>query len=169
MSLVNWMFKAYFQSRLRQIQHSINHPFETQRALLKQLIASAATTAWRRRYDYKSIDGPRTFSDRVPTTDYETLKPLIDRMMCGEPDVLWPGTTCRFAKSAGTSSDKSKYIPLTRSSLIDCHLKGVADTLALWFDANPRSKFFTGKAMLMGVTCRGFLETDRQLSAMCPP
>lgn len=163
MNLVYRAFSPYLKSRLRVIQNNIDHPFTTQRTLLKQLITEAAATVWGQRYDYKSINDPHTYSNRIPITDYETLKPFIKRMMDGEPDVLWPGITRQFAKSSGTSNDKSKYIPLTRSSLIDNHLKGGRDTIALWFNENPSSQLLTGKTMLMGGSLGKFAETPRTI------
>ena len=156
MTIVHSALKPYLKLRLRRIQHTIDHPFTTQRTLLKKLIGKAAKTVWGQRYDYKSINDPQIYSDRVPVADYETLKPFIKRMMSGEPDVLWPGVTHRFAKSSGTSNDKSKYIPLTRRSLIDNHLKGGKDTISLWLKDNPSSQFFGGKTMLMGGSLERF-------------
>jgi hypothetical protein len=70
--------------------------------------------------------------------------------MSGKPDVLWPGEVRWFAKSSGTTGDKSKFIPVTKDNLEDCHFRGGKDTLALWMDNNPDSGIFLGKSLVVG-------------------
>ena len=77
-------------------------------------------------------------------------------MMHGEPNILWRGKTQRFAKSSGTTSDKSKFIPVTQENLQDCHLKGPKTTLAFWYRDHPRSRFFQGKGLILGGSVSAF-------------
>ncbi len=57
------------------------------------------------------------FKEAVPIHEYDDLKPYIERMMKGEQNVLWNTPIYWFAKSSGTTSDKSKFIPVSEESL----------------------------------------------------
>jgi len=88
-------------------------PNEVQQEWGKKLISQAQDTEFGRLYDFKSIKTYREFKERVPLMDYEDAKPFIERMMMGEQNILWPSEVTWFAKSSGTTSDKSKFIPLS--------------------------------------------------------
>ncbi|MBP7398984.1 MAG: GH3 auxin-responsive promoter family protein [Chitinophagales bacterium] len=118
--------------------------------MFNYLVQTAKDTNWGQRFDYTSI---KTFSDyqnRFPVQDYDFFKTEIERIMKGEDNVLWPGTTSWFAKSSGTTSDKSKFIPVTKVSLDDCHFKGSRDLLAMYLTNQPESNLFAGKGLVMG-------------------
>ena len=71
----------------------------------------------------------------------------IKRLYKGEENILWPGKIKWFASSSGTSSGKSKLIPISKDSLIECHYKGGKDLLALYYTSNPKtqlSQFYSG-------------------------
>jgi len=121
-----------------------------QRHVLKQLLRRAAATEWGRRYGYAHIGSYEDFAVRVPLTTYEDLKESIDRMRRGQADVLWPGKVRWYAKSSGTTNDKSKFIPVTRDYLHDTHYAGGTDAVALYLAANPRSRLFDGRALILG-------------------
>jgi beta-glucosidase-like glycosyl hydrolase len=65
----------------------------------------------------------------VPIQTYDTLKPYIERMLKGEQNVLWPSEIKWFAKSSGTTNDRSKFIPVSEEALEECHFKGGKDML----------------------------------------
>jgi len=145
-SLVSW----FIRQRMESIRHAANHPIETQEKLLRQLLQSARLTEWGKKYDYASIKSARQFSERLPLQDYETLKPHIGRMMRGEQNVLWHSEINWFAKSSGTTSDRSKFIPVSKEGLSGCHFKGGRDTLAVYCHNHPGTKIFSGRGLLMG-------------------
>ncbi len=70
--------------------------------------------------------------------------------MAGEQNVLWPGETKMFAKSSGTTSEKSKFIPVTREALEECHYKGGKDMLSIYCDRHNDTQVFTGRTLMMG-------------------
>jgi hypothetical protein len=86
----------------------------------------------------------------VPLHSYEEIKSWIDRAVDGETSVLWPGETKWFAKSSGTTSDRSKYIPVTKDSLEDCHYRGGKDLLAINYKLYPNTKLYNGKHLVVG-------------------
>lgn len=119
-SIVSWVMKK----RFHQLELFMKYPHEVQDEWFKRLVSLAKDTSWGEEHGYESIQSVNDFRNQVPVQDYDTIKSHIDRAMKGESDVLWPGETKWFAKSSGTTSDKSKFIPITTESLEDCHYKG---------------------------------------------
>jgi len=145
-SLVNWLNIK----RMYQIELFKKHPVDVQQEQLFKIIGQAANTEWGQKYGYHSIDSVRDFQERVPINRYEELKPYIDRLLTGETNVLWPGSIRWFAKSSGTTSDKSKFIPVSKEALENCHFRGGKDTLAIYFSNYPDSKLYSGKGLTLG-------------------
>jgi GH3 auxin-responsive promoter len=138
------------KQRIHQIELFMKFPHDVQEELLLKLLLEGRNTEFGRRYDFSSIDNIRTFRERVPLQDYESLKPYILRLKQGEQDLLWPTDVRWFAKSSGTTNDKSKFIPVTTEALEDCHFKGGKDLLCIYFHNNPESKLFNGKLLSLG-------------------
>lgn len=145
-SIFAWMIKK----RMNQIDLFRKHPLETQSELFAQLIETAKNTVWGVAHDYKSIRNHDDFKNRVPLQEYDDIKPYVDRLIHGETNILWPGETKWFAKSSGTTSDRSKFIPVTKASLEDCHYKGGKDLLALYYDNFPSANLYNGKHLIVG-------------------
>jgi hypothetical protein len=68
----------------------------------------------------------------------------------GEQNILWPTDARWFAKSSGTTGDRSKYIPVSREALEDCHYKGGKDLIAFHFQQFPESKLYQGMSLVVG-------------------
>lgn len=145
-SIISWIIKK----RLHQIDLFIKYPVEVQRELFLRLTEAAKGTEWGRRYDYSSIKTISDFKDRVPIQDYDSIKEYVLRMKQGEQNLIWPTEVRWFAKSSGTTSDKSKFIPVSKESLEDCHYKGGKDMLAIYLNNFPESKLFSGKGLVVG-------------------
>ncbi len=91
------------------------------------------------------------FRLNVPIVGYEDIMPYIDRVREGEKNVLWSGSDTRWAaKSSGTTTSKSKYIPITKRYLDSCHYKGGRDSVAIFLNNFPESKALTGRALTLG-------------------
>src|SRR6201996_9577378 len=150
MPIINSVFTWFIKKRIHQIELFMKYPNEVQEEWFEQLISEAATTEWGRKYHYKDINTPAEFKQRVPIQTYDTLKPYIERMLKGEQNVLWPTEIRWFAKSSGTTSDRSKFIPVSEESLEECHFKGGKDMLTLYFNNRPDARLFTGKSLTLG-------------------
>ena len=118
--------------------------------MLKRLTAKAADTEWGRAYGYGSCLTYEDFARKTPLNTYEDLKALIDRMRRGKRDVLWPGRVKWYAKSSGTTNDKSKFIPVSADGLHDTHYAGGKDAVVWYLRNNPQSRIFDGKALILG-------------------
>ena len=148
--LVNKLVKTYLEYRYRKIADFISDPIRTQQDVLMDLLFRAMDTDWGRKYGFDEIDNYRTFADRLPLQDYDDIKSDVNRMVMGEEDVLWPGRTSLFAKSSGTTSDRSKFIPMSQDSLKGCHIKGSWDSVAILYQMMPDARIFADKSLLMG-------------------
>ena len=110
----------------------------------------AANTEWGKKYDYASIRTYEDFKKRLPIQTYEEIKPYVARLRAGEQNLLWPSEICWFAKSSGTTNDKSKFLPVSKESLQDTHYQGGKDAVAIYLGINPESRFFSGKGLILG-------------------
>ncbi|NVO83593.1 GH3 auxin-responsive promoter family protein [Hymenobacter terrestris] len=140
------------QRRLASIEHFRRHPHEVQQQLHHELLHTARATDWGRRYGYADAPSAREFAQRVPVSSYEELYPQLERVLLGEADVLWPGRVQWFAKSSGTTNARSKYIPVTRESLHECHYRAGRDMTALATLHYPEYDFLGGKTLSLGGT-----------------
>lgn len=145
-SLLSWIMKQ----RIHQIELFTKYPHEVQEDVISNLITAARYTEFGRLYDFSSIGSSADFRSRVPVQDYESLKPYIMRLKAGEQQLLWPTDIRWFAKSSGTTSDKSKFIPVSAEALEECHYKGGKDLLCLYFHNHPETKLFDGKMLTLG-------------------
>jgi hypothetical protein len=150
MAFVNSIFTWYMKKRVHQIELFMKYPLDVQEEWFHTLISSAENTEWGRFYDYKSIETQEQFKERVPIQNYDSLKPYIERMLRGEQNLLWPSDIKWFAKSSGTTSDRSKFIPVSEESLQECHFKGGKDLLSIFCNNRPNNQILTGKGLVLG-------------------
>lgn len=142
--------RFFLNGRVKAIARYATETEALQRSVLKRLIGEASATEWGIRHNYPAIRQYEQFAAQVGIQDYETLKGDIDRMRRGEKDVLWKGGCKWFAKSSGTTNDKSKFIPVTQAGLRNVHYRGGADVVATYMAANPGSRLLSGKGLILG-------------------
>jgi len=136
--------------RLWRIEAWRNNPLDAQREVLQDLVTSAQYTEFGRKYNFSNLFNVRDFKATVPIHEYEDMKPYIERIMHGEQNILWNTPIYWFAKSSGTTSDKSKFIPISEESLQDGHYKASKDVLSLYYQYHPDSVLLTGKGLVIG-------------------
>ena len=124
-----------------------NNPHKTQDKVLKKLISKAKNTAFGEDHDFKNILTYDDFKNRVKVTDYEGLRPYVDRMVAGEPDVLWVGKPLYYAKTSGTTSG-AKYIPITKESM-PTHIKAARNALLFYIAEKKDASFVNGKMIFL--------------------
>lgn len=139
-------------ARLRsgQIAEWSLNPIEAQRQTLQELVTAAQYTEFGRKYGMNHLFSVKAFKEAIPVHEYDDIKPYIRRMMEGEENILWNTPIEWFAKSSGTTSDKSKFIPVSKESLEECHFQGAKDVLAMYYKMNPDSDLLTGKGLVIG-------------------
>jgi len=150
MKLLSPAISRLARMRIGRIEEWINNPIAVQREVLQHLVTSAQYTEFGRKYNFSKTFSIRDFKQAVPIHEYDDLKPYIQRIMNGEENILWNTPISWFAKSSGTTSDKSKFIPVSEESLQDCHYKGAKDVLTMYYNFNPDSDLLTGKGLVIG-------------------
>ena len=139
-----------FAPRWRELERHNTEAETLQRQVLSRLVSRARDTEYGRYHHFADLNTYEDFTSNVPINSYEELKGDIDRMRHGEKDVLWPGRVKWYAKSSGTTNDKSKFIPVSKEGLKRLHYKGGTDVVALYLRNNPQSRMFDGRGLILG-------------------
>ena len=145
-SLINWLNIK----RVNQIELFRKYPVETQHETLFSLLGKAASTEWGKKFGFSSIKSVNEYQSRLPVQTYEEIIPFVERLRKGEVKLLWPGEIKWFAKSSGTTSTKSKFIPMSSEALRDCHYRAAKDILILYTLQRPETGIFSGKCLTLG-------------------
>ena len=155
------------KKRIHQINIFRKFPIKSQQNVFEYLIDKGKFTSFGLEHDFKNILTYSQFCNKVPLRTYEELYPFIERIRRGEKNVLWPGRVRFYAKSSGTTNDKSKFIPISYESLKNCHYKGGKDMLSLYSNNFPDSKIYNGKGLMLGGSLsKNPKYTDGDLSAI---
>ena len=136
--------------RFWRVENWSRHPVAVQREVLQELVTAAQHTSFGKKHKFSTLFTLKEFKKMVPIHSYEDMKPYVERMMDGEENILWNTPINWFAKSSGTTSDKSKFIPISDESLQDNHFKASKDVLATYYNNFPGSDLLTGKSLVVG-------------------
>lgn len=136
--------------RLWRIENWSKHPEAVQRHVLQGLVSAAQYTEFGKKYGFNKLFTLKEFKRNVPIHEYNDIKPYIERMMQGEDNILWNTPIKWFAKSSGTTSDKSKFIPISEESLQENHFQASKDVLSNYYKHFPSSDLLTGKGLVIG-------------------
>ncbi|MEN6618450.1 MAG: GH3 auxin-responsive promoter family protein [Rikenellaceae bacterium] len=150
MSITSKIFSQISKGRLKLLDKSRYTPETFQASWFKELISSGSQTSFGKEHNFGQINSIGDYQRLVPLRDYDAFEPYIERLRTGEDYVLWNKKVKWFAKSSGTSSSKSKFIPITDESLKLCHYEGMQTLLASYIDSTPNSQLFDGKALTLG-------------------
>ncbi len=150
MNLLSKTISFIARLRYKRIYNWINHPAAAQRQVLQSLITDAQYTVFGKKYNFTNLFSIKEFKKRIPLQEYDDVRPYIERMMQGEENVLWNSPVQWFAKSSGTSNNKSKFIPVSDESLAENHFKASKDVLTKYYNNFPSSDLLTGKGLVVG-------------------
>ena len=150
MKLLSPTISRLARLRLWGVENWRKHPIALQREVLQNLVTSAQYTEFGKKYHFHKLFTVKDFKKQVPIHEYDDLKPYIIRMMEGEENILWNTPVSWFAKSSGTTSDKSKFIPVSDESLKENHFKASKDVLTTYYENFPSSDLLTGKGLVIG-------------------
>ena len=150
MKLLSSIISKLARNRFWRIQNWSNHPVAAQRQVLQDLVSAGQYTEFGKKYNFEKLFTLKEFKKKVPIHEYDNIKSYINRMVEGEDNVLWNTPVKWFAKSSGTTSDKSKFIPISDESLADNHFKAAKDVLTNYYNNFPGSDLLTGKSLVVG-------------------
>lgn len=163
MNLTQFINKIYFSRRIPILKSYATDAEKHQLKVLQYLVKKGMKTEWGKSHGFSGISTYEDFANAMEINTYEELKGHIQRMRKGESDILWPGKVMWYAKSSGTTNDKSKFIPVTKDGLWDIHYAGVKDSIASYFLINPKSNMFKGKTLILGGSHQPNLDTPNSL------
>lgn len=146
----NSIFAWFIKQRIHQIDLFKKYPLEVQQELFDKMIGESLYTEWGFKYNFSGIKSYQDFKNQVPLQEYSDIQPYVQRLIEGEQNIFWPTDTKWFAKSSGTTSSRSKLIPVTKESLEECHYKGGKDLLAIYYANHPNGKLYSGKHLVVG-------------------
>jgi hypothetical protein len=135
---------------MHQIELFKKYPLEVQNEVLISLLKNAKNTEFGIKYNFNSINNYSSFSKNIPLTDYESFFKYIERSIKGESNIFWNSPIKWYAQSSGTTNSKSKFIPVSKESLEECHYKAGKDVLCLYVNNNEDSNLFSGKSLRLG-------------------
>lgn len=144
------LLRPLFERRQQQLERYATEAQALQTGVMHRLLSKASSTEWGVAHSFSSICTYEEFVASSPLNSYDDLKPFIARMMRGEKDVLWCGRVNHFAKSSGTTSDRSKFLPVSSDALRDTHYRGGQDCVAAYLKNNPSSRILDGRALILG-------------------
>lgn len=150
MSLTSIISKLYFRPRWKELEHYKQGGAALQNEVLRYLISRGKETEYGQSHYFPMMKGYEDFAKFIPVNTYEELKGDIDRMRHGEKNILWPDEVKWYAKSSGTTNDKSKFIPVTPEGLKNLHYQGGGDVVALYLRNHPESHIFEGRSLILG-------------------
>ncbi|RPD51010.1 GH3 auxin-responsive promoter family protein [Paracnuella aquatica] len=150
MKLLSPAISTFARMRLWSMEQWVLNAPAAQFAVWQDLLAAGQYTEFGRAHHFSAIQSIADYKKAVPISEYNDLKPHIERMMAGEENVLWNTPVKWFAKSSGTTSDKSKFIPVSEESLADNHYRASKDVLSFYYASHPESDLLTGKGLVIG-------------------
>jgi len=136
--------------RMQRLERMMQHSVAIQNKLLLGLVSKAKGTKWGKKHKYSKIKNYQDFVKSVPLQDYESMKPVIEQIRKGKQNLLWPTEIKWFAKSSGTTSGKSKFIPVSHEAIEENHFAGGKDLLAFYTKLRPETTLFTGYSLRLG-------------------
>lgn len=128
-------------------KHWINNPLDFQQNVFKKLINQGKKTVYGKKHSFNQIETYQDFTDKVPISNYEDLRPYIEQVLEGKKNILWPGLPSYFSKTSGTTSG-IKYIPLTKES-VPYHLIAARDAILNYMNTTGKTKFIDGKQIFL--------------------
>ncbi|MGB1018761.1 MAG: GH3 auxin-responsive promoter family protein [Chitinophagales bacterium] len=150
MKFYNSIISYIIKRRNHQIDFFKKYPLEVQNDLFHELIYKAKNTVWGKEHQYAKIKSIADFKNQVPIQNYDSLKPYIEKVRAGEQNILWHSEVKWFAQSSGTTAGKSKFIPVSKESLEQCHFKGGKDLMSIFLNHYPETNILDGKSMVLG-------------------
>jgi hypothetical protein len=140
----------YFRKRQKDLEKHFTEPVQLQDTVLRRLVSVGSDTLYGKERGMSKALTYEEYRKKIAVNTYEELKGYIDRMRHGEKNILWKGQVKWYAKSSGTTNDKSKFIPVSSEGLQTMHYQGGKDAVAMYLANNPKSKLFDGKALILG-------------------
>jgi hypothetical protein len=105
-------------SMLQPWHDALAAPAPAQEQVLKTLLESYAATRYGKERGAAGVASIADYRRAFPVAAYEDYKPLIDRVMAGDTELLLAEEVIGWAITRGTTKGESKFIPMTPTDLM---------------------------------------------------
>jgi GH3 auxin-responsive promoter len=124
-----------------------SEPAKSQKKWRDSLVNDASHTLFGKDHNFKDVNSYEDFKASIPIRDYEQLKPYVEKVIAGEPDILWKGKPLYLSKTSGTTSGV-KYIPITDVSIHN-HINSAKNALLSYINETGKAKFLDEKLIFL--------------------
>ncbi|MDQ1804799.1 GH3 auxin-responsive promoter family protein [Chryseobacterium sp. CKR4-1] len=138
---------AWAKKHVQKAEEFKKNAEKDQEKLLLSLIDTAKKTLFGREHQFENIQSVQDFQKKVPVSDYEDLKPYVERVKKGQANILWPETPQYFAKTSGTTSG-SKYIPISKEGM-PFQVAAAQSALFHYISQKKNADFVNGKMIFL--------------------
>lgn len=118
----NLLFRFYLKHWFPPVHSAVRSLPEQQKNFAKLL--SLSDTALGKDLKLSAVKTYEDYKSAVPVTSYSFYEPYVERIKEAEQNVMTTGKVIWFGKTAGTTSGKSKLIPVTSSYIKHGHVCG---------------------------------------------
>ncbi|MGB0391363.1 MAG: GH3 family domain-containing protein, partial [Salibacteraceae bacterium] len=139
--------KLYASILVKRLRKTVSSPLIHQNNILQDLISKGKKTQFGADHQFASIKTYEDFKHKIPVRDYEDLRPYIDQVVEGKPDIIWPGKPEYFCKTSGTTSG-AKYIPISKDSVAH-HVDAAKLALLCYVEETGKADFIDGKMIFL--------------------
>jgi hypothetical protein len=102
---------------LQPWHESVANPAAAQGRVLERLLQIHAGTGYGQQHGATEVKSVDDFRRAFPVSDYESYRPLIQRVMAGDVEILLTEEPVGWAITRGTTKGESKFIPMTPTDL----------------------------------------------------
>lgn len=148
--VINNIFKTHLKKYQEELSTFKTHPLAIQKQVLQQILTSQAGSQIGQHYQFSSIYDYQEYRRRLPVVHYKDIEPFVQKILQGESNILTTSKIKWMAKTAGTTSGKSKYLPVTRENIVECHQKGAWYILSTLYAHREDLQIFAKRNMLFG-------------------
>ena len=162
-AFLNGIMKAYLRKRFKRIETIRHQSEQLQEAILQGLLSRGRKTNFGKIHQFDAIGSRSDFIQQVPIQEYEAFVPHVEKMMKGHADELWPGVVKWYAKSSGTTSNQSKFLPISKEMLRKNLVPSGWDALSVYYQERPDAQLFSEKSLIYGGSLYPFSETTQSM------
>lgn len=147
---LNAVLSWFIKKRIHQIDLFRKYPVEVQQEWFEKLLKEGRKTNFGLKHDFDKVKSIKDYQSACPIQQYEDIADSVAECMDGKQYEFWSSEIKWFAKSSGTTSSRSKFIPVSKEALENCHYKGGKDLLSIYYNENPNAQLYNGKTLVVG-------------------
>lgn len=112
--LATAMLRLGTRAGARALHAACEDPAAAQAAVLRRVLTGAAGSRYGQAHGFEGITTPEAYQARVPVVDGEGLRPWVEAIARGEPEVLTTEPVLMLERTSGSAS-AAKLVPYTAS------------------------------------------------------